>query len=82
MLSTEYAKQNLKPLYKSDACNWWLCNPQFDTGEEIFCQSKLRWFRLSESVRVAPMMNTRRNTVSPDGNVGDLAEYMKVIDSE
>lgn len=31
--STEYAKQNLNQVFKIDTCGWWLCNPQYDTGD-------------------------------------------------
>ena len=30
---TEYAKQNLNQVLKIDTCGWWLCNPQYDTGD-------------------------------------------------
>ena len=62
---TEYAKQNLKPLYKSDACNWWLCNPQFDTGEGDLLSKQVEMVSSFGECEVAPMMNTRRNAVRP-----------------
>ena len=30
---TEYTKKNLKQVLKTDTCGWWLCNPQYDTGD-------------------------------------------------
>ena len=62
---TEYAKQNLKPLYKSDACNWWLCNPQFDTGEGDLLSKQVEMVSSFGEWETAPMMNTRRNAVRP-----------------
>ena len=78
---TEYAKQNLKPLYKSDACNWWLCNPQFDTGEGDLLSKQVEMVSSFGEWETAPMMNTRRNAVRPAMWVTWQSD-MKVIDSE
>ena len=76
---TEYAKQNLKPLYKTDTCNWWLCNPQFDTGDGLSKRVEIvsgfgEW-------ETSPMMNTRRNAIRPAMWVTWQSD-MQVIDSE
>ena len=60
---TEYAKQNLKPLYKTDTCGWWLCNPQFDTGDGV--SDEVEIISAFGEWSVASMMDTRQYAVRP-----------------
>jgi len=76
---TEYAKQQLEPLYKTDACAWWLCNPQYDTGDGFSnCVEVITAFGTREA---AQMMNTRRYAVRPAMWVTWQSD-MQAIDSE
>ena len=76
---TEYAKQNLKPLYEMDTCSWWLCNPQFDSGDGL--SKQVETVSAFGEKDVAPMMNTRCNAVRPAMWV-TWQSNMKAIDSE
>ncbi len=60
---TEYAKQQLEPLYKTDICEWWLCNPQYDTGAGF--SNHIEVITGFGTWETAQMMSTRRYAVRP-----------------
>ena len=53
----------MKPLYKTDTCGWWLCNPQFDTGDGV--SDEVEIISAFGEWSVASMMDTRQYAVRP-----------------
>ena len=60
---TEYAKKYLKQVFEIDTCGWWLCNPEYDTGDGAAMQIEM--MSAYGQLEVEDKENGKNNAVRP-----------------
>ena len=60
---TEYAKKYLKQVFEIDTCGWWLCNPEYDTGDGAAMQIEM--ISAYGQLEVEDKENGKNNAVRP-----------------
>ena len=78
---TEYAKQRLDPFYKTEACGWWLCNPQYDTGDGSQRTRDIEMVSAYGEWKITQKQYDKENAVRPAMWV-TWQSNMQAIDSE